>query len=520
MLLILLIQVAAATFFHLFQWYGSKTCGQAAPDSVYVYGVSHKNKWKKAANETWPPLMKLWAPFYPFSSCGNLKVTMDGSCCTSIDRPAEVYNITSATTADFFYLPANQTLFPSSMNGNSFCVLSNYMNYTELYVGTGGYCIEKYLKCNAKGTLDVYPEKGCTGSWNSYSLTAVASNQTDATIGDFTAEFRAIGSNVGTATIGWTEFLTTTSHSVIDFFPLEILETFCYLIILLLEAGLISYFSYRYYKSRTNAVLLHVVCHIFWLVYVCLTIQYTYARDSLLDSSSSAARSDLLTARSFFIGLSSLMTAMTTTIFIVVFWRLRRNWTIVLTTSVLIIHFGLIGGRYLYAGLPRDPTNGIAYDENYYNTVTFWTNKISFIWFIFLFVYDLLPIMYLIAHSITSMANVGTKWQRLVAYLKIDKVVSVLFCSQPLLVIGYFVNEHIRAYTSYLGNDRNHQATASFSIWFIAIHSAFNTIVTYRIARNIKEGTYFTTSVSGNGKQSALPESEVERKVASSEIRE
>ena len=82
---------------------------------------------------------------------------------------------------------------------------------------------------------------------------------------------------------------------------------------------------------------------------------------------------------------------------------------------------------------------------------------------------------------------------KIVTYGKIDLVATILFLSQGLFVIGYFVNENILAYTSLLGNDHNHQASASFSIWFIAMHSVFNTIVVYRIARNIKFGSYFTS---------------------------
>ena len=522
LVVLLLISYVVATWHHLFQWYNSSSC-QNSPDSVYVYSVAHAKKWKKAANETWPPFMVLWAPFYPAPGvrCGNLKIDLEPgkSCCTSVEQPQYLDGISSGTVVDLLTLPANQSLFPLVANGKGFCVLSGFKNYTELYVGTNGVCIENNLKCYANSTLEVFSGSLCTGASSLYPLTPSAQNISDPTVGALTVEFRTIG---GTATVGWVEGLIHRSYFVTDMLPLEIMETFCYLIIVLIEVSLIAFFSFRFFKSKAKTTLLHVVCHCFWLIYVCLSIPYTYQRSSVLDFSDQGQRSDLLTARSFFIGLSSMMTAATTTIFIIVFWKLGKKWSVALTSAVLLIHFGLIGGRYLYAGLPRNPANGDPFDQGFYDTVTFWTNKISFVWFIFLFCYDLLPVFYLVAHSINSMPLEGSKWQKFIAYVKIDITVSILVALQPLIVIGYWVNEQNRAYTASLGGDRNFQATAAFSIWFIALHSAFNTVVTYRIAKNIKEGTYMTSRSTNNSgrktpnlpltsdfeKQSVTPKSE------------
>ena len=509
-----LASLTAAGNYHLFQWASSQLCNQP-PDTVYVYKVSHAKKWRKAANETWPPLMDYWAPFYPFNSCGSVKVPFDGLCCTSVQEPAVLYGVASATTSEFDTLPVDQSRFPSFMKESKYCVLIGALNYTELYVGTAGACTERALKCTSNGTLQVFGRNSdCTGASQAYPLAATVSLQNDPLLGQFNAEFRII--NNGSVPIGWTEELVTSTRPITNLRPLEILETFCYVTILLIELALITYFSLRFIRSKAKPMLLHVVCHVFWLVYVCLSIQYTYIQFSLDNTGGTGAayRADTLTARSFFIGLSSLMTAITTTHFIVVFWKLRRNYTIALYVAMFVVHMGLIGGRYMYAGMPRSDQD---YDANavFVDNLTFWTNKISFSWFIVLFIYDLLPIVYLIGHSLTSMGNETSSWQKIKDHVRVDILSTVLFLSQALIVTGYFVNENIRAYTPILGSDRNHQATAAYSIWFIALHSAFNTIVTYRIAHNIKSGSYFLGSTAAkSGKMSKLATSEVSQAVS------
>ena len=473
-----------ATNFHLFQWYGSQDCS-SAPDVCYVFQVSHRRKFKQAPNETWPPLMPVAAPWYPSRSCGNQKMDMSDGCCTSLQPPEDVWNIESATTADFDTLPADQSKFPKEMNGNVYCVLSGALNYTELYVGTAGFCIENSLKCTRSGILEIYPEANCSGIPLSITLNSSPSLQRDVQLGSFTAQLRRI--NSANVVFGWTEYIDLKVTTIVNFTPLEIFATFCYVVIYILELGLLFYFGFRFIRTRTKSLLLHIATHFLWLVFVSANIHYTYHRWGEYQP---YARS--LIVRSFFYALANAMTAISTTYFIVVFWKFSRKRTTVLCTTVALIHIGLLGGRYLYAaGFPMDLSADS--DFRFQNFIVYWTNKISYLWVIFLFIYDLLPIVYLAGSSIAYMGHEFTTTQKLITYLKIDKISTALFCSQILIIAGYFVNEHIRANTSLLGNDHNHQASASFSIWFIAIHSVFNTIVMFRIARNIKFGSYFSS---------------------------
>ena len=115
---------------------------------------------------------------------------------------------------------------------------------------------------------------GCTGASQAYPLTATVTPQNKPGVGQFNAEFRTIKN--GSVPIGWTEELVTATWPITNLRPLEILETFCYVTILLIELALIAYFSLRFIRSKAKSVLLHVVCHVFWLIYVCLSIQFTY----------------------------------------------------------------------------------------------------------------------------------------------------------------------------------------------------------------------------------------------------
>ena len=471
------IGLAAATTLHLFQYYSSVEC-DTPPDSVYVFEVSKPKSSRKPENETWPKLYTNRAPMYPFFDCGNLKVGIPGHCCTSFETPIDSFNINSVSLLDSKQLPAEVARFPAVMNGLEYCVLEKIFNYTELYIGPTGYCVEDMFKCDKSGSLIVYSGQNCTGDFRSIRLSAEPLNLN---FGSFNASLRSI--NYATGAVGWTEFVTKRTTTIKNFYPSEIIATACYVLILILEICLLVYFANRYYVARLNPVLLHLICHCLWLVYVGLSIQYTYHRwgdyERFLD---------ILIARSFFFGLANLVTAISTTNFIIVFWKLGKRSRFALYVGVILVHFGFLGGRYLYAGFPRTDFS----DLRFQYAITFWTNRVSFVWIIFLFVYDLLPIIYLSSNVPALIGTQSRGIRKAFEFARVDRISTLLLIPRIFIVSGYFVNEYIRSSTPFLGNDRNHQATAAYTIFFIVLHSALNTIVVYRIARQVKDGSLFS----------------------------
>ena len=500
MILSLLLPAASASIFHLLQWQDNSRCA-TPPDVVYGMQAEHELKFIQGENEVWPPFMQYWAPFWPIGVCGNLVSRMDGLCCTSILTPEKFGGITSVTTLDAPTLPANQATFPTVMANAQFCVLSNFMGYPELYVGTSGACIEGVLTCSTSGALSIYPEPGCMGTAQTYPLTATPSGHTDSSINStFTGEFRRI-SSAPAKKIGWTEQMPSTLLVIDNSTVMGGFATACYVIIAAFEAGMLVYFSYRLFKIRTLGGLFLVICHFFWVLYIALIINYNYRafanKTELLNS---------LAAWAFFYGLATLMTAICTTNFIVVFWRLDKLKIILLYAAVFSVHFGLTGDRYLYGWLYRAdaPT---PFDD----ALTIWGSQVSFVWIVFLIVYDLIPICIVVARA--SLLNPGSFWQKLKTAMEIDLVAAVMFYFQFFIVIGYSLNEYFRQQTPIMGDDKNYMASKSFSIILMVTHSLLNTIIIFRIARSIQDGKFGPSSKSGKSWKSETASSKISTKV-------
>ena len=408
--------------------------------------------------------------------------------------------ITSVTTMDAPSLPADQSKFPTSMKNAQFCVLKDTLGYPELYVGTSGACIEGILSCSASGILKIHSLAGCTGPAQTYSLTATPSSNADPTLNTtFVAEFRQITATPAKS-ITWTELMPAALLVLENRTAFEIAATICYIIISILEVGLLGYFSYRYFKMRTFGGLLLMICHLFYVIYIGLVMNYNYQKFS-----SKTQLLDSLTSWGFFYALATLMTAVCTTNFIVIFWRLSKEWTYGLYLATFVVHFGLTGDRYLYAGLYRTalPTK---FDE----AITYWSSKVSFIWIIVLIIYDLVPICIVVARA--SIANPGTAWQKFKTAMEIDFIAAIMFYTQFLVVIGYSVNEYIRQSTPILLNDRSYLASKAFSICLLVVHSLLNTVIIFRIARSVQEGKFGPSSTAKSWK-SSTKSSKVDTKV-------
>ena len=501
----ILLPIALASQSYIFQWETqtntSSECN-TPPDIVYSFPVSDPLKTTKAADETWP-LIAGWSPFYPNKTCGQLKVrTMTDICCISVLTPYDFAKISSFAQVNVDVLPNNtESLFPSFMNGQNYCKFSNLGGkhaYTELYIKPDNECHESRFRCFSDGTFAVYLSSGCTGAASTFTIQNYTLSYNHAQTNVFQGQMVTISGAV--SKVGYTQMIPGSMLTLSNREPAEILATIIYAILLVIELGLFCYFAFRYYMLKKFGGLLLAVAHFFWLTFICLIMAYNYKE--FVGPEGASLLNQILSAWGAFFGLANLATAFCTANFIVIFWNFAKYKTFLVYASVVVVHISFMGGYYLYAMLASDPTGTAAYTRD----ISIWTLQIFNVWAMLLFIWDIVPICIIVTRATAHLE--GSLVSRVTEAMRLDLTSSVLFLLQFPNAIAYLCNEVIRTSTSLLGNDRNYQASRSFSLLFVVLHGLLNTVIIYRVAKIVRTSQIGSNSYrKGSSGTSGQPQS-------------
>ena len=473
----LLLQTVIASTSYMFQW--SHTDGKVTdcnfpPNLVYSFEVSDPLKTTRLPNETWPYFMNIWAPFYPAKACGSMTSgNMNGMCCTSILTPKSLSKgVTSVALVDTDTLPSNpQILFPKFMNGQSYCRLENLGSifaYRELYIKTDGDCQDRVFRCFGNNTLRIYPALNCKGTPNIFVLNSTTSLQSHQYTSTFQASMVTVTASAGK--IGYTEVVPSNLMVMSNLEPAEVIASIIYITLLVIEVAMVLYYCYRYYVTQRNSLLILIASHLSWLIFICLIMGYYYSQFS-----NARDQNRVMAAWGIFFGLGNLLTAIYSANFMSTIWGWNEDRASQVYAGVTITHFSLMGGYYLFG------TMSSAGNTSWDSSLNTWNTSVYAAWTLLLFSWDMIPILAIIIRYSPSVKANWLKEAKL--SFQRDLITAAIFFSQLLVAVFYLTVELLRG-SSFWGNDRNMQASRSFSVCFVLLHCLLNTLIVNRVSQN------------------------------------
>ncbi|KAJ3319241.1 hypothetical protein HDV06_006569 [Boothiomyces sp. JEL0866] len=181
-MIILLLELVTAQLVIESQFKAQKCAGP--PDTIYGFVVPDVTAYAGSSNYTWPTFWNFHSLQATVGSCGNLAVSIPGSCCIeSLDFAASSpYN--SGIPKLYEDKSSVNSVVTSSVDGTQYCYAEarDYNDYSALFgyrfvylLPNGDNCIDNTFKCN-NGVLKIYNGTGCQGSVDTITLSTTSSS--------------------------------------------------------------------------------------------------------------------------------------------------------------------------------------------------------------------------------------------------------------------------------------------------------------------------------------------------------
>lgn len=261
-------------------WLGNNACG-GPPTSMVAFDHS---KTATALSEF------MFEEFSP-PICGMDPILIEKGCCIQSLKLQESFNYSSMSLHYYHENLAAQA--PSTANGVNYCHFksdgsnSSLFGNEEMYYLASNECIDEFIKCSPNGRFRVYPDSGCQGLPNIYTLSLQQSKLNISTLGFLIGEFGFITD--GETTFTWLQFIPSRFLVPTWLYPMEYVGLVSGIISLALGVAMIVIFGRIYYLKRRLVDLSFMIYYTLWLcdailvvTYWTITYAYTYQLEILL----------------------------------------------------------------------------------------------------------------------------------------------------------------------------------------------------------------------------------------------
>jgi hypothetical protein len=438
-------------------WKKSHEC-EGFPNSIHVFAVADPESCDQPVDEAWPPFYTAYCPAYPYDFCGNLHGDMlPKQCCVDSLDLAISDGYESGVMAEAVDPTSILSFASSKANGGLYCHLhaqatTDLFGYRDVYVLNDGSCNES-IRFHSNLTMELYSEKDCSGTIT-LSECAPISRQLQVPLhGNITV--RSVVFDKGTVETGWIMPLPTALLVPAFRYGWEFIALIGFVVSTVCFTYCVYYAFLKYKKNQTWTTRWMILSNVLLLLWISLRIAYVYTVFPDFDSVRATSRAEKTT-----LNIATLTVAFYTSSFLSGVTKLQWIWKIGMNALIVFCHFLFAGQVYLSIFMETDL--GSFMDA--------WSYYV-FYWFLFLFVFDLVPIL-VIVWRITEGYN-----QRATLLWTNGRYVVIGLLLQIVNTLTYYVLVYVKDYTSILGSDYIYIAFACLRATILAIHSLLNTFL-------------------------------------------
>jgi hypothetical protein len=424
---------------------------------MVVFDLKSQGK-KPSLNETWPKFYEFVRDEYSMGICGNLVAPKSKGCCySSLDL-----ELSLGLQSGSFHLVEGRTNSnaPLSANDQFYCSLGSVsgssLGYESLWIQPSDTCVENYYVCSKDGTLQVYPEESCKGRQERFTLTNQL-QQINSSRGRLNAQFSTISG--ATVQYSWTAF--TPSAFLVPRFQIigDYLGTAMFSLAVLGACGTVLYFVHKLREKQTRYMLFFLISQIIWFIWVIAKMAYYFI---VFDTNEQFMLYSQIMNVVF--NFATISTVFNSAAFLVKFQHVKsKSYILVFYSCLFLLHLVMSGALYL---------DYLRFSGPIIDFIKTW-NKFAIAWIVFMFVFNLLPSLFVTSALLQFQDQDSSIFTRFVNLHRADSRFSRLAMSQIIVIIGY-ASCAILKNTEALRNDRNWLGMDGFLAFFLVWHSILN----------------------------------------------
>ncbi|KAJ3253379.1 hypothetical protein HK103_000699 [Boothiomyces macroporosus] len=325
----------------------AKNCA-GPPDTIYGFNVPDVTAYASSSNYTWPTFWTFHASQATIGSCGNLAVSIPGSCCIeSLDYPDSAPYNSGIPKLYVDKNSVNDVVMPS-VDGTQYCYVeaSDFNDYSSLFgyrfvylLPNGDSCIDNTFKCN-NGVLKIYNGTGCQGSVKTITLTTTSTPYVGLA-GSINAQLITI--TQGNLIVSWVVDLPW-KYVIAHWNGVGIVCAIFFFLGMII--GLSLFVKDILYLTKTKdfapSKLLAVCAKLFWFLYVLVSFLYWAV---LFPTTEVVAQFSEVVAVS--LAIASILSVFSSLyILFSLFPSLKLPFKVAGYVFILLLHFGLYGSMY------------------------------------------------------------------------------------------------------------------------------------------------------------------------------
>ncbi|KAJ3321611.1 hypothetical protein HDV06_004026 [Boothiomyces sp. JEL0866] len=439
------------------QWYTDSCHGP--PSSMVVFNDLVAN----------PPLYNYSIIENPIPICSMDQIPTDSGCCISSLDPSITFGYGS-TNYHYVSDALNVTISPpTSANNVKYCLIipnsNSLLPYQAIYIKEQE-CFENF-ECTPQG-LNYYSTSNCQGNYSIFD----SSLQVHSSF-----SYSKVVITSGSVQMKWVAQVPAGLFVPGFKEPLEIVSLICQILVLGGYLVLASYYSVEYYRKRQFKDFGFAFTYLSWLISNIFTVAYAY---TLIQND------NLLLALNFIASFEVLPTLFTSMISGSVILQIFKKSHLLLARvlmygGLVVLFLSLYGPIIASYGL------GII-SADLFNFFYPAAPILDMAWTVFIFVFDMLPAIILLAMICKqyiedySKMSVKITFEQLLLY-KYWRI-TMNFVVQCVIMVLYFVIGYIRNQTDLLGGDRNFYSIHGISGLFYLIQN-FMVLALYKELRTM-----------------------------------
>ncbi|KAJ3310579.1 hypothetical protein HDV04_004922 [Boothiomyces sp. JEL0838] len=402
---------------------------------------------------------------YILPMCGSNPVKIYSGCCgASLDLGLTMgYQSWSEQPVDTTTV-ANA---PKSSNNHYYCALYPHssfslLNYTSIYALADGECTINGIKCYPNGTVQIYEQLECQGSYITSNLN-IPQLISSTLLGNITGEYIKITD--GTIAFTW----VTYSPEIIEYtecfavwLPIEYAAYVLMSVASLLSLIRAVYFSVQYTKHKRNLDLYRAVNTGLWFLWVVFNFLYYTVMFSTNEGWMILAQ--LLY---FVFNAATYMTAAGTLMFFLEIQRKEKHYTLGLV--ILFVYQLVTGGSNYLAYFKWVDATSLFFD--------YWA-YLNPVWIVSVYLFDTFPQLILV-YSLIRARRRGktTLFQEFMIFLNQNYIYSTLVFLHFCNMICFYTIMYLTSYSELLGNDRVYLAMCGPLTMVDTLHSILNSSI-------------------------------------------